>query len=311
MGLDVIRADDGRILLITLSNIGDLVMTTPVLEGLHNAFPALRIDIVCDQRSSELLVNCPYRGDIFHRHKRAGWRGLLQLVGSLRRRHYELIVDLRTHALPIVLRCRRWVTTCRNHPTGPHAVQRHFATLQKLLGSQTAIPPTRVWFDREADNKATQLLHKLPGGRWLGVAPGANWPGKIWPTIRFVEMTARCSGDYDGIVILGSNADAGAAAELAARTPLPAADLTGRTGLAVAAAVLARMTAFVGNDSGLGHVAAANGVATLTVFGPGEPERYHPWGPRADYLVAPDRDINKLSAASVAQRLARHVEQLT
>ena len=61
--------------------------------------------------------------------------------------------------------------------------------------------------------------------------------------------------------------------------------------------------AFVGNDSGLGHMAAALGLPALTIFGPGRPLRYRPWGPRSDWLRAPDRRLESVSAAQAAERL--------
>ena len=54
-----------QILFITLSNIGDAIMTTPVLERLHQLYPDASIDLVCDPRSQSLFEHCPYRGEIF------------------------------------------------------------------------------------------------------------------------------------------------------------------------------------------------------------------------------------------------------
>ena len=58
-----------KILFISLSNIGDAVMTTPVLQALHELYPGAVIDIVGDQRSSVIFKHCPYRGKIFHKQK--------------------------------------------------------------------------------------------------------------------------------------------------------------------------------------------------------------------------------------------------
>ena len=66
---------------------------------------------------------------------------------------------------------------------------------------------------------------------------------------------------------------------------------------------IAGAAAFVGNDSGLGHIAAAVGVPTVTVFGPGEPDRYRPWGPHARIVMAPDLNLQKLDAVPVLDAL--------
>ena len=96
------------ILLITLSNIGDALMTTPVLEVLHHQYPQAVIDIVTDARAGNLFEFCPYQGEIILKHK--GWRGTLALVKRLRITRYDLIVDLRTDGLTLLLRARRKLT---------------------------------------------------------------------------------------------------------------------------------------------------------------------------------------------------------
>ena len=69
-----------------------------------------------------------------------------------------------------------------------------------------------------------------------------------------------------------------AAPLLAAIPPDRAIDLVGGTDLLTAAAVLRRCALFVGNDTGLMHIAAASGTPTLGLFGPSPVEQYAPWG---------------------------------
>lgn len=287
-----------HILVITLSNIGDAVMTTPVLETLHRRYPQAMIDLVTDRRSSEVFTHCPYRGRIVFKEKRAGWRGTLKLVRELRRMRYDLIVDLRTDGLAYLLRARRRLTKWQRRPHGPHAVAQHMGVIATLGGLD--IPPTRIWLTPELERDAAQRLRSLPGGRWLALGPGANWAPKIWPAERFRTLITQLRDAFDGIILLGGPDDTERCREVARDCPLPHVDLAGRTGLLEAAAVLARATVFVGNDSGLGHLAAAVGTPTLTLFGPGEPQRYHPWGARARWLTSPENDLRRLDAETVA-----------
>ena len=57
-------------------------------------------------------------------------------------------------------------------------------------------------------------------------------------------------------------------------------DLVGRVDLLTAAAALRRCALFIGNDTGLMHMAAAAGTPTLGLFGPSPIEKYAPWGSR-------------------------------
>lgn len=290
-----------NLLVITLSNIGDAVMTTPVLETLHARYPDAVIDLVADRRSSAVFTHCPYRGRIVFKEKRSGWRGTLQLLRELRQTRYDLVVDLRTDGLAYLLRARRRLTKWRAKPRGPHAVEAHMGVLA-ALGIE-AIPPTRIWLTPELQAGAAQRLQILPGTRWLALGPGANWEPKIWPLTRFKELAERVRNDVDAIILLGGPHDAERCECLSRTLPLETLNLAGKTNLLQAAAVLARMRVFVGNDSGLGHIASAVDTPTLTVFGPGQPERYHPWGERARWLTSPENDLAQLQADTVADKV--------
>ncbi|MBI1731888.1 MAG: glycosyltransferase family 9 protein [Gammaproteobacteria bacterium] len=292
-----------RFLLITLSNIGDAVMTTPVLQALHAHDPAAVIDIVGDRRSSSIFAACEYVGRIVHKEKRLALRGLGALLGELRGTRYDLIVDLRTDFVPLLLRARRRLYRWSGRALGPHAVQRHLGVIRAL-----PLPAgewnTMVWLGAAQRQTARGLLHGFDGRRLLALGPGANSAPKIWPAQRFIDLLGKAGDRFDAIVLLGNGADAACAGSIAASAPLPCLDLAGKTGLLEAAAILAEARVFIGNDSGLGHLAAAVGTPTLTLFGVGDPHRYHPWGSRARWIVEPARDIARLPVDAVAAVLA-------
>lgn len=288
-----------RILFVTLSNIGDLVMTTPLLEALHLAYPDHLIDVVADPRSSDLLRACPYIDEVIHRDKRAGAGGTLRLIMRLRERYYAIAIDLRTAFLTLFIRCGDRGQKRRGTSRGAHAVEHHFTALGPILGPLAEIPPARLWLDERARARARELLGGHSNERTLIVAPGANWPGKIWPVSRYAALVNGFESVFDHVVVVGSAADEAAGETLREASRLPLTNLAGATGLLEAAACMNGARAFVGNDSGLGHIAAALDIPTVTVFGPGRPARYRPWGPRAAIVLAPDSDLAALEAAPV------------
>lgn len=298
-----------RILFFTLSNIGDAVLTTPALEALHQCFPEATIDLMADPRSSLVFAHCPYRGRIFHKNKKAGWRGLFNLVHQLRRVPYDLVVDLRTDGLAYLLRARKRLTKRGIKPAGPHAVERHMAVVASLLPPTAPIPPCRVWLQAQQVQFAKAQLSPLPGHHWLALGPGANWPPKIWPASAFTALVNGVKNRFDGVVLVGGPQDRERSQAISVHLPLPHVDLCGSTDLLQAAAVLQQASVFVGNDSGLGHLAAAMNTPTLTLFGPGQPERYHPWGNRNIYVLAPNRQLEQLPATTVAHRLFQLLEE--
>ncbi|MCY4209802.1 MAG: glycosyltransferase family 9 protein [Gammaproteobacteria bacterium] len=298
-----------RFLFITLSNIGDALLTTPVLQFLHEYDPRATIDIVGDERSSILFRHCPYRGEIYHKHKKRLLRGVPALLAALRRNHYDLVVDLRTAFLAYLIRAeQRFARSSRDGRL--HAVEKHFSTIAGLAGAR-AIPPTALWLSRTERDYAAGICRQLPGQKWLCIGPGANWERKIWPAQNYAQTAAALGAEFDALALLGSGADNRHAQRIAQQAPLPCVNLCGQTTLLQAAAVLERMTLLLGNDSGLGHIAAALGTPSFTLFGPGQPTRYHPWGPHAAWHSAPDQVIESIPVSAVLAEVRTHLARIS
>jgi ADP-heptose:LPS heptosyltransferase len=151
-------------------------------------------------------------------------------------------------------------------------------------------PPLPVaWTSAEDRARARALLPE--GAPLIGLGPTANWAGKVWPPERFVALfeTLRLEAVPGARpVVFAGPGPAEAAMARPVLQALPGAiDLAGRLTLGEAAACLARLRLFVGNDSGLMHLAAAAGAPTLGLFGPSPADEYAPSGRRAGYVVAP------------------------
>ena len=293
--------DAPRLLVITLSNIGDVVLTTPVFEALAANFPKSRIDVFADARSADLLAAAPYLGEIFLYNKRSTWLERLRLMRTLRRRRYRLVVDLRSHFLGHLLRADQRLYKPRHRQPAMHAAEEHYAALAPRA-LRAELPACRLYLYDADRIAAAQLLASLPGKRWLAIAPGANWPGKKWSRDGYRALLNLARVGFDAAIILGSSQD-DEDAQAIAHSSLPTLITTGHTALRPAAAILERAQAFVGNDSGLGHIAAALGVPTVTPFGPGDPVRYRPWGKTTRVVQAPNDDLALLTPGRVWSEL--------
>ena len=294
--------DPARILLISLSNIGDAIMTTPVLQALHAEFPEAQIDIVADRRSSEIFLHCPYRGRIFNKDKQKFLRGLPALLIEPRSTRYNLIVDLRTELIAYLLRADKRLCRWHRKPYGTHSVERHMGVIRAVHGPRP-IPPCIMWPGEADRNFANRILQKYRDNNLLGIGPGANWPGKIWPQQNYLKLIERLRHKFEAVVLLGDAKDRKISQIIAEKSILPCVDLCGKTTLLQAAAVLQETSLFIGNDSGLGHMASSVNTATITLFGVGQPERYRPWGDRSKWLTGVDQKIENISVDNVVSCL--------
>jgi ADP-heptose:LPS heptosyltransferase len=165
----------------------------------------------------------------------------------------------------------------------------------------SGIPPVRIRLADDEHRFAQQALAALPGTRWLALGPGARWEPKRWPVRHFSALANQLQQEFDAVVLLGSTEDTACCRELAEALSLPCINLAGKTTLLQAGALQQQSRLFVGNDSGLGHLAAAVSIPTVTLFGPGEPQRYHPWHPQGRWLQSSTGSLEDLSPDEVAR----------
>jgi ADP-heptose:LPS heptosyltransferase len=112
------------------------------------------------------------------------------------------------------------------------------------------------------------------------VHPGANAAARRWPPARFAAVAAALAQDGHRVLVTGSAAEHGPAAEVAHQAGLPAADvLAGRTDLLTLAAAIASAALLICGDTGVGHLATALGTRSVLLFGPTPPSH---WGPLRD-----------------------------
>jgi len=276
-----------NILFISYTRIGDAVMSTGLLAALVERHPNARVTIGCGPASAPLFAAAPFVERVIVIRKRAlSWHWLELWATSVLRR-WDLIVDLRNSALPYLLLARRRLVLRRTRNDRNRVEQ-----LGALLGLDPP-PSPRIWLSERHRARAAELIGAQEPPI-LALGPTANWPGKIWPAVNFADLALRLTasnGILPGarVAILAApseRADADAVLRL-----IPAAqrlDLAGQTDLLTAAAVLEKVALYVGNDSGLMHIAAAAGVPTLGLFGPSREQLYAPWGPHAAAVRTPE-----------------------
>ncbi len=292
-----------NILFITANRLGDAVLSTGILGALTDRYPASRITVACGRLPAPLFHTVPQvvRVIVMVKQPRHGhwldlWR---QTVGVA----WDLVVDLRDTLVSRLLR-RRALKLFR----GPKPRQHMVEALAELLDLRPGQAAPRLWLGQMRRGEIeTRLQPPLP---LLALAPGAHGVGKRWPAARFAELARRLVGPGGAlaggrVAVLGSADEAREAAPTLAALPGDRViDLVGRTDPALAAAWLARADLYVGNDSGLTHLAAAAGAPTLALFGPGLPARYRPWGSNAAYLIAEDDPDRAVDMCKIDDRLA-------
>ncbi len=271
----------GGTLFIGPTRLGDGVLVTGLVA--HLARGGTPLTIACGPTALALFDHAPgiaRRLAVSKRPLSLHWLGLWSAVFGVT---WDRVVDLRGSALAYAVRARERVVY------RPTAANSHRLTeLARAMGLSTP-PDPRLWLTEVERDAAARLV---PAGPFLALGPTANWPGKMWPAERFATLAATLVGPGGAlhgasVVVLGAPSEETLAHPLLERLP-GAVNLVGSTSVPIAGALLERAALYVGNDSGLMHLAAAAGTPTVGLFGPSRIERYAPWGPRARAVRTPE-----------------------
>jgi heptosyltransferase II len=152
---------------------------------------------------------------------------------------------------------------------------KYYSALVTGLGFEAPESLPRISVRAETARRADEMLVKhgvTPSTPLVGFAPGAAYGhAKRWPPSRVADVVTGVSAKLGGVsVLLGAHGDREAGREIESSVPAGTAlvNLIGRTDLRQLAGILARCSAFVSNDSGAMHLAAALGVPVTAIFGP-------------------------------------------
>jgi heptosyltransferase-2 len=284
-----------KILIIRFSSLGDVILTTPVVGALKSKFPESKIffltkvgyrDLLrADPRVSELVEFDPH-GE----HK--GISGFLRLATELRKRDFDLLVDLHSNLRSFFLRRlvksriklkyhKRWLSRflmvhCKFLKTKPICtIDSYLGALKKLqIGHADRNP--RI-FPASDDLKFAEnfLLehHVKKGDIVIAVHPGAKWDTKRWNPEKFAEVCRTLVNRLSAkLMLLGEDGEEAVIRKVKSGLPADLAFEALGLPLAKLAALIRGCDCLISNDSGPMHLASASGVPVVAIFGPTHPK---------------------------------------
>jgi ADP-heptose:LPS heptosyltransferase len=303
------------ILFITATRIGDAVLSSGLIKFLADQIPNARFTIVSGPLAAPLFAHVPGLDRVIVMEKGKGKGHWFKLWNQVRHRKWGLVVDLRGSGTAYFLRREKRAVWKRNTGEPIHKVV-EAAKVLKLEGDP---PAPHLYITPDVQSLADQLLAPRPGepaGPILAVGPASNWVGKIWPIERFAQTAQQLLGPGGALgggrlLILGGPGDGRMVEELRMASARGRyVDLTGKVDLLTAYAALKRADLFIGNDSGLMHIAATAGVPTIGLFGPSDERRYGPWGPLTKAVRGPRSFEQFLAVDPDLSQAIRHMSDL-
>ena len=216
-----------RILILKLGAVGDVVLITPSLRAIRRKFPKATISLLVGRDAFELVQHCPYIDELLtndRTRKDRGILGLWRLGSQLRRRGFDLVVDLQNNKksqllsyLSMAPRRVGWargplrclVNEGQPEPKEPMPPVTHQFRLLRALGVDGGEESLELWVQPKEDAYIERFLE----GEWLsgnepliGLNLGGSpqWLTKRWPLDYFVELCDRLSREKMRVVVTGT-----------------------------------------------------------------------------------------------------------
>ncbi len=300
------------VLVVLFGRIGDVVFTLPSVLALKKARPDISIDWLVEDRCSDLLLGHPAlrhvflfrRGDYSTAVKERRYGQALGILGDLvrtvRRERYGAVLDfqglLKSGVATFLAKgaiklgspstygrmkegaglFSRQIPLTRE---GLHLVERHLLVVQSLLGQEVEPEPLFLAFSEEERRHVRDLVGPDP---YILLHPFASWDTRNWSAASWARVAGAIARSGYRIVVAGAGGEAQrtVAEEIASSVTGGIVDFLGKGTLRELAFAMAASEAVLAVDSGPMHLAAATGTRVVALFGPTDPVRLGPYGPR-------------------------------
>jgi predicted lipopolysaccharide heptosyltransferase III len=291
--------DVRRVLVVRLRSIGDTVLATPALDALHRFLPAAEIDILLEDWVAPVLEGFSSVNRIIT-IERGNMAARARAAGELRGARYDVAFNLHGGTTATILtrasgaRHRVGFKSYRysrlhNHTAPPanelwgksatHSVEQQLALLGWTGVPVSAGMPTRLAVTVEALESINEKLRTAgitEGTPFALLHPAAAFESKQWATENFARVAEALSARRLAVIAVAAPDEAEITRALAATCSAPVHSFTGLR-LPEITALASRARLFVGNDSGIAHIASAVNTPSVVIFGSSKTEHWRPW----------------------------------
>ena len=295
-----------RILIVNVNWRGDVLFSTPFIRTIRENYPDSFIASLIVPRCASILKNNPRLNEVIvfdEEREHKGLWGKLRLIRLLRSKHFDTAFLLHrsfTRTLICALagisqrsgyytkKRAMLLTKSVPQPLKPMHKVEYFLNIAQACGMETENKDYEFFASPEDKDYVSGLFQEcgLKEDDFLIVInPGGNWSLKRWSKENFARVCDSLIRDYQArIIITGAKADFNLARDIAALMKNRPFIFCGKTTLGQLAALMAKASLVISNDSGPMHIALSQKTRVIALFGPTSPEITGPYG-RGNYLV--------------------------
>ncbi|NQU95890.1 MAG: glycosyltransferase family 9 protein [Candidatus Omnitrophica bacterium] len=271
------KSDIKRILVITLSNLGDIILTTPVVEVLSKEFPKASLDVMVSPVGEDIFKSHRRVSECIIYDKKATPLQKFKLFLTLRKKKYNLVVDLRNTILTLLLGAK--------YNTGPfkrglkndmHKKDVHLSWLQ-AIGIDASSASFHIPIENADEKYVDSLLSKLGGKPFITISPGAKSHVKRWALKNFAKLADMVKNDLGiEVILVGNEFDKIIIERILFYMKTKPFNFIEKTNVRQLAYLIKKAKLLITNDSAPMHIASAVDTPVLAFFGPTDEKKYGP-----------------------------------
>lgn len=302
-----------RILVLRYRFIGDTILTVPFMRNLRQAEPDAYIAWVVAPGSSEVVQGIPYVDELIfwdpvtiHADSRGTHRTFgakVKFIRELRASRFDKVYVLKRSfgsaligflsgagkRIGFATEGRSFLlTTTVPYRHDQHEVQ-NFLDVLRADGVPVVDDYLEAWTSKAEESQAEELLVRNgvgPDEKLVTLHPFSSITERGWHLDNFAALATRLAALGYRPLLLGAPNDRGLLDTAAGKFGTQTVDLVGKSSLRITMALLKRCALFVGNDSGVMHLAAAAGIPLIAIFGPQSPVKFGPWSKQAAIIYS-------------------------
>jgi ADP-heptose:LPS heptosyltransferase len=284
------------ILIVHQGAIGDFVLSLPALEALHSFYPEARFSFLANPNILESIRARPYFDKVLDCSE-SRWSPLYRRQGKLAKTHLDSLLTVDSIFVFGRSTSQILADSLASHLGKPaHRIDPfpesdlglgladHQCRQLEALGVPATPPPAAVISPLPQDSLEARAFVRgnlAPGDRLILLHPGSGSEKKLWKPAGWANLIHRLSAQQNlRLALLQGPADSNIVQQLRLRLEPLSPILVENWRLGKLAALLNEAALYLGNDSGISHLAAACGTPTIALFGPTDPRIWAPIGPR-------------------------------
>ena len=265
-----------RVLIISSNRLGDAILSSGLNNYFKEKYKDSQITFVCGEIPYDLFRYCKNIDTIVPFKKRRYSFHWLILFIKIFFKSWEEVIDLRGSIISFFLFTKKRKIFRKNKQRSIHKVEEITTNITGKL------------VEPKINILKINFKNKFRGKKVVCICPTANWAPKIWPEENFHELIKKISikSKFKNhiFVLIGPKSEEYKIKGLLSLKDKKIFNMFGKFSLVEIFLFLRECKLFIGNDSGLMHLAALAKVRTVGLFGPSSIEKYHPWGKKTLHI---------------------------